>query len=173
MDQDKNVVCEIRHCPACGTEIFCKTDQNDVTFYYISDAMELEIQACPGCQFDLIQVPIHALGGPPKPIEGKSQRVDRNQAGISKLTNALYQKNPEAFPTKRAAKLAFKSMGEVLFDFLSNGVDVRWTNLGGFKINKRKQRKGHNPQTGEELQIPASKGIKFVPSRALRDKLNR
>ena len=173
MDQYENVVCEIRHCPSCGTEIFCKTDHNDVTLYYISDAMELEIQACPGCQFDLIQVPIHALGGPPKPAVGKRQRRGRDQAGISKLTNALCQKNPEAFPTKRAAKLALKSVGQVLFDFLSNGVDVRWSNLGGFKINNRKPRKGHNPQTGEELQIPASKSIKFVPSKVLRDKLNR
>ena len=172
MDQYENVVCEIRYCPACGTEIFCKTDHNDVTLYFMSDAMEMEIQACPRCQFDLIKVPIHALGGPSKPVEGKKQKGGRNQAGINKLTDALYKKNPEVFSTKRAAKLAVKSVGEVLFDFLSSGVDVKWLGLGGFKINERRSRKGHNPQTGEELQIPAKKGIKFVPSKALRDKLN-
>ena len=71
MDQYENVVCEIRYCPACGTEIFCKTDHNDLILYYLSDAMELEIQACPECQFDLAQIPIDALVGPPKPVEGK------------------------------------------------------------------------------------------------------
>ena len=172
MDQYENVVCEMRYCPACGTEIFCKTDHSEVALYFMSDAMESEIQACPGCQFDLMQVTIHALGGPSEPVERKKQRDGRNQAGINKLTDALYKKNPEEFSTKRAAKLAIKSVGEVLFDFLSSGADVKWSGLGGFKINERKPRKGHNPQTGEELQIPARKGIKFVPSRALRDKLN-
>jgi DNA-binding protein HU-beta len=101
-----------------------------------------------------------------------STKTKCTQAGINKLTDALYKKNPEVFSTKRAAKLAVKSVGEVLFDFLSSGVDVKWLGLGGFKINERRSRKGHNPQTGEELQIPAKKGIKFVPSKALRDKLN-
>jgi nucleoid DNA-binding protein len=171
MDQYENVVCEMRYCPACGTEIFCKTDSNDVTLYFMSDAMELEINSCPGCQFDLIQVPIHALVEQSKSVEGKNKRGGRNQAGIDMLTDTLYKKNPELFSTKRAAKLAFKSVGEVLFDYLSSGVDVKWSGLGGFKINERKPRKGRNPKTGEELHIPSRKVIKFVPSKALRDRL--
>ena len=67
--------------------------------------------------------------------------------------------------------MAFKSVGEVLFDYLSSGVDVKWSGLGVFKINERKLRKGRNPKTGKELYIPAKKVIKFVPSKALRDRL--
>jgi len=63
-------------------------------------------------------------------------------------------------------------VGATIFDALSAGEDVRWRGLGSFKIRQRKPRKGHNPRTGEELQIPAHKVITFSPSKALKQKLN-
>ena len=70
-------------------------------------------------------------------------------------------------------KGAIEAIGEVFFELLTNGVDVRWSGLGSLKINERKSRKGRNPLTGEVLQIPSKKGVKFVPSKALLEKLNR
>ncbi|MDY6881076.1 MAG: HU family DNA-binding protein [Desulfatiglans sp.] len=172
MDQFQDAFCEIRYCPSCGTEIFCKTDNNDMTLYYISDDLGAAIQACPGCRFNLLEIPIHALDGPSKPVEGKRQTAGNKPAGIDHLTDSLHQKSRDAFPTKRAAKSAITLVAETLFDFLSDGVDVRLSSLGSFKIKERKPRKGKNPRTGEEIDIPASKGIRFVPSKALREKLN-
>ena len=37
------------------------------------------------------------------------------------------------------------------------------------KVDKRKARKGRNPQTGEEIKIKAKRVPKFVPGKALKD----
>ena len=41
--------------------------------------------------------------------------------------------------------------------------------FGTFKTAKRKARKGRNPQTGKEINIPARNVPKFVPGKALKD----
>ncbi|MDY6988829.1 MAG: HU family DNA-binding protein [Thermodesulfobacteriota bacterium] len=91
---------------------------------------------------------------------------------MRELTDGVFQKAPEVFPTKRTAKKAVKAMGEVVFDLLSRGVDVKLHGIGSLKIHERTARKGRNPSTGEALEIPAKKGLKFFPSRALREKMN-
>lgn len=44
--------------------------------------------------------------------------------------------------------------------------------FGTFALAERKARKGRNPQTGEEITIPASKVIKFKPGKGLKDGVN-
>ena len=41
--------------------------------------------------------------------------------------------------------------------------------FGNFEVRERAARKGRNPQTGEEIQIPASKVPAFKPGKALKD----
>lgn len=173
MDQNDNLICEMRHCPACGTEIFCKSGSNNEMIYFISETLDQQIQACPGCQFDLIEVPIHILDMQPKPAGEEMLSQRRKPAGIRELTEAVFKKDPQIFATKKTTKQAIRAIGEVFFDLLSTGVDVKWSGLGSLKIHERKSRIGRNPVSGEALQIPAKKGIKFVPSKALREKLNR
>jgi DNA-binding protein HU-beta len=36
-------------------------------------------------------------------------------------------------------------------------------------VTQRKARKGRNPQTGEEIDIKASKATKFTPGKALKE----
>jgi len=168
----ESVVCEVRYCPKCGTEIFCRTGSNNDTLYFISRAMEVEVQTCPQCHLDLIGVPIHALDVQSRLASAKKQTPQRHRAGIGELTDAAAQKAPEVFPTKSSARKVLKAMGEVVFDLLSEGVDVRFPGIGSLKIHERKARKGRNPSTGETLQIPSKKGVKFLPSKALREKLN-
>ena len=43
--------------------------------------------------------------------------------------------------------------------------------FGSFKVVQRKARKGRNPRTGEALQIPASKAVKFTPGKTLKENL--
>ncbi len=43
--------------------------------------------------------------------------------------------------------------------------------FGTFSVKKRKERKGRNPQTGEEILIKASKSVGFKPAPALKNKL--
>jgi nucleoid DNA-binding protein len=39
-------------------------------------------------------------------------------------------------------------------------------------VDKRKARKGRNPQTGEEIQIKAKNVPKFVAGKTLKDSVN-
>ena len=50
---------------------------------------------------------------------------------------------------------------------------VQLAYFGTFKVGKRAARKGKNPQTGEEIEIPASIVPKFKPGKALKDVVNK
>lgn len=41
--------------------------------------------------------------------------------------------------------------------------------FGTFVVEERKARKGRNPRTGEEMDIPASNVVKFRPGKQLKD----
>jgi DNA-binding protein HU-beta len=43
------------------------------------------------------------------------------------------------------------------------------TGFGTFQVEDRKERKGRNPQTGDEITIPAAKVVKFRPGKLLKD----
>jgi len=47
-------------------------------------------------------------------------------------------------------------------------LNVSLVGFGTFKVAKRKARKGRNPQTGEGIDIAASKVPKFVAGKALK-----
>lgn len=47
---------------------------------------------------------------------------------------------------------------------LKDGEDVKIKDIGTFKVVTTKPRKGRNPRTGEAVEIPAKKTLKFRPS---------
>lgn len=55
---------------------------------------------------------------------------------------------------------------------LKVGESIQLVGFGSFSVNKRKARKGRNPQTGKEIDIPAKKLVKFKPGKALSDEIN-
>ena len=57
-------------------------------------------------------------------------------------------------------------------DALKKGDTVAFLKFGTFKISKRAARKGRNPQTGKEIQIPAAKLPVFKASPAFKDFVN-
>jgi DNA-binding protein HU-beta len=46
---------------------------------------------------------------------------------------------------------------------------VQLIGFGTFKVTARKARKGVNPKTGEQIKIKASKSVRFVPGKALKE----
>lgn len=44
--------------------------------------------------------------------------------------------------------------------------------FGTFEVVERAARMGRNPQTGNEIEIPASKAPKFKPAKAFKDSVN-
>jgi DNA-binding protein HU-beta len=167
--KESDLVCVTRYCPHCGSEIFCRSDFDRHRVFYISEDMKDPTHTCPNCEFNLMLLPADALL--PEPDRGKKALPHMVTAG-EKLIESLRSKNPTIFPSKASAKRALKAVGAALFDELSTGKDVRWGGLGSFTIRQRKPRKGRNPRTGAELNIPARKAITFSPAKALKQKLN-
>ncbi|MEY3318379.1 MAG: hypothetical protein RL540_751 [Actinomycetota bacterium] len=62
---------------------------------------------------------------------------------------------------------------EIVFDSIvrniQKGEDVTINDFGKFKKVDRKARKGRNPFTGETIQIKASKKVRFLPAKALKE----
>src|SRR5699024_4619504 len=82
------------------------------------------------------------------------------------LVNAVAEKSELS---KKDAAKAVDSVFETIMDSLSKGEKVQLIGFGNFEVRERAARKGRNPQTGEEIQIPASKVPAFKAGKALKD----
>ena len=74
--------------------------------------------------------------------------------------------------TKKEAQEAVDCVLSSITKALKKGDTVTLVGFGTFKVTKRKARKGRNPQTGEEIDIKASKAPKFTPGKALKEAVN-
>lgn len=61
---------------------------------------------------------------------------------------------------------------DTLTKVLASGDSVTFSGFGTFEVNDRKERKGHNPRTQEEITIPASKYVHFKNLPALKESVN-
>ena len=52
---------------------------------------------------------------------------------------------------------------------LKSGDKVQLTPFGQFKIRDRAARVARNPQTGEPVNVPAKRVLKFIPGRSLKE----
>ena len=71
--------------------------------------------------------------------------------------------------TKKEAQEAVDCVFSSITKALKKGDTVTLIGFGTFKVTQRKARKGRNPQTGEEIDIKASKAPKFTPGKALKE----
>lgn len=74
--------------------------------------------------------------------------------------------------TKKAAGEQVDAIVAVITEALASGEEVAISGFGKFSVTKRAAREGRNPQTGETIQIAASKSPKFKASKALKDAVN-
>lgn len=74
--------------------------------------------------------------------------------------------------SKKDAEKALKAFTDVVADELKKGEKVQLVGFGTFEVSERAAREGRNPQTGETMQIKASKSPKFTAGKALKDALN-
>ena len=78
----------------------------------------------------------------------------------------------QAEMTKKDAEKALTAFTEVVAKELKNGGKVQLVGFGTFEVSERAARVGRNPQTKQEITIPASKAPKFKAGKALKDSLN-
>jgi DNA-binding protein HU-beta len=74
--------------------------------------------------------------------------------------------------SKAAAGRAFEAAVAAITEALKNGDQVSLIGFGTFKVSERAARQGRNPQTGETIQIAASKSPSFKAGKALKDAVN-
>ena len=65
------------------------------------------------------------------------------------------------------------SMLESITKSLTKGDAVTFVGFGSFAVKLRGARKGRNPQTGDAIEIPARKTIKFTAGKGLKDSVNK
>ncbi len=74
--------------------------------------------------------------------------------------------------TQKAADAVIAAALGTIRDALKKGDSVAFLQFGTFKISQRAARKGRNPQTGKEIQIPAAKLPVFKASAAFKELVN-
>lgn len=73
--------------------------------------------------------------------------------------------------TKKAAKEAIEATTNAIEKTLAKGEKVTVTGFGTFVVRKRATRKGRNPQTGEAMQIPATKTPAFIAGTSMKGRV--
>ena len=71
--------------------------------------------------------------------------------------------------TKKDATSAVEALFDVVTETLADGERVQVIGFGSFEVRDRAARKGRNPQTGEEIQIAATKVPAFKAGKGLKD----
>ena len=75
--------------------------------------------------------------------------------------------------TKKSAEAALNAFIGAVEGALKKGDKVQLVGFGSFEVRKRAARKGRNPQTKEEIKIPASKAPVFKAGKALKELVNK
>lgn len=74
--------------------------------------------------------------------------------------------------SKAAAGRALEATVDSITEALQAGDQVALVGFGTFQVKDRAARSGRNPQTGETIQIKASKVPGFKAGKALKDAVN-
>ncbi len=75
------------------------------------------------------------------------------------------------FPQKKSTELVERLL-EIIKTALASGEDVLVSGFGKFCVNEKKERKGRNPETGEEMILRPRRVVTFKVSGKLRKKIN-
>lgn len=75
--------------------------------------------------------------------------------------------------SKKDAEKALNAFLESVEDALVKGDKVQLVGFGSFEVRRRAERKGKNPQTKEEITIPATNAPIFKVGKALKDAVNK
>ena len=71
--------------------------------------------------------------------------------------------------TKKDAEKVFNAFLDTVEETLKAGDKIQLVGFGTFEVRTRQARKGRNPQTGAEIDIPAVQIPAFKPGKALKD----
>jgi integration host factor subunit alpha len=85
------------------------------------------------------------------------------------IVKALAKDN--GYLLKQSVELV-ETLLELIKSSLASGEDVLISGFGKFCVNEKRQRRGRNPATGEDIMLEARRVVTFRCSRQLREKIN-
>lgn len=88
--------------------------------------------------------------------------MNKNELAVQMVKDSSITKND-------AIKVIDGFVNILTEELMNKDGKVTLVGFGTFKILEKKQKKGRNPRTGEEIIIPRKKVVKFVPGKELKE----
>jgi len=88
----------------------------------------------------------------------------------SQIVDSIAEKN--GF-TKNKSTEAVETILELIKSTLASGEDVLISGFGKFCVKDKRERKGRDPSTGEDMVLAPRRVVTFKCSGKLRDKINQ
>jgi len=85
------------------------------------------------------------------------------------IVERIYEKI--GFSKKESAELV-DMVFDILKETLEDGEKIKIAGFGNFVVKEKSDRRGRNPQTGQEITISARKILTFKPSQVLKASIN-
>ncbi len=86
------------------------------------------------------------------------------------IVEKIYEK--VGFSKKESAELV-ETVFDIMKGTLESGDKIKIAGFGNFVVKDKANRRGRNPQTGDEIIITARKILTFKPSQVLKASLNK
>jgi len=90
---------------------------------------------------------------------------------LTKIKIVESVQNQTGFPKNRSSEIV-ETLLEIIKRTLALGEDVLVSGFGKFCVQEKKERKGRNPSTGEDMMLKPRKVVTFKCSGKLRDRIN-
>lgn len=85
------------------------------------------------------------------------------------IANELYEK---IGISKKEAIEIVELVLSIMKESLKDGMTVKIAGFGNFVVRSKRERKGRNPKTGEEIGITPRKVVTFRPSQIFKEYVN-
>jgi DNA-binding protein HU-beta len=88
---------------------------------------------------------------------------------MRKKTDAINDISERTDLPKTTIEAVLNAQRESLHNALNKDGEYQLHEIGILKVGERPARKGRNPQTGDAIDIPAAKTVKFKVAKVLKD----
>ena len=112
---------------------------------------------------------------PKASVDGKPAKIrtaSRPRSSTLSYTQSEFLENLKAFcglAKRSEAKELAEDLALLIKETLRRGYKIPVFGLGKLYVRQTKARTGRNPQTGQEMQIPARKRVRFTAAKALKE----
>ena len=90
---------------------------------------------------------------------------------LTKAHLANFIHNQIGLPQNKSVQV-IESIIEIIKKTLENGEEVMISGFGKFYVKEKRERKGRNPATGEDMMLGSRRVVGFKCSGKLRDRMN-